>query len=416
MPLNRLPPFHRLSEAAPTPEQVEANIRALVIEITWFGVAWGTVVAFLQVYIVRLGASSLWVGAITYGPALVGILWQIPATRLVTRTGQRMAWVIGAGLLYRLQFLLVALAPFMLVHARAEITALVWVLGAFASSISNVVFLSMMADAVPADRLTQVIGWRLAGLGLSNTIVTLAGGQCLRFLPFPLNYQVLFLIGFAGSMVSLAYVGRIHVPDPPPARGQHPAFWRDLGRMLRHPRFGFFLIGVGVLQLALGMIAPLLPLYWVRNLGANDVQVSVVMTVASGTLVIGSLLMRRLVSGIGRTRALAAGAAGYAFYPLLTSLTPSAWWLVPWAALAGLFNAAISVTLFENLVSVTPAKDRTSYIAVYNVVLNLALFTGPILTGLLAQNAAGIKVGLQVSAGVCLAASMLLALRQETPG
>ena len=294
---------------------MEANIRNLVLEIGWFGVVWGTVVAFLQVYIVRLGASSLLVGAITYGPALVGILWQMPAARLVTRTGGRMAWVVGSGFFFRLQFLLVALLPFFFSQGRAEITALVWVLGAVASSISNVVFLSMMADAVPTGRMTQVVGWRIAGFGLANTIVTLLGGQFLKFLPFPLNFQVLFLIGYAGAMISWGYVRRIHVPDPPADRSQHPAFWRDLSRMLRYPRFSRFLLSVGVLQLALGMIAPLLPLYWVRSLSASDAQVSVVMTVTSGALVIGSLLMRRLVSRIGRTRALAAGRAGLRVLP-----------------------------------------------------------------------------------------------------
>lgn len=411
--LSRLNPFRRPPDAPPTPAQVESNIRYLVWEITWFGVVWGALVVFLQVYIVRLGASSLLVGAITYGPALVGILWQMPAARLITRVGQRMVWVIGSGLLWRLTFLALALTPFVFPRAAAEVTALIWVLGALPASVSNVAFLSMLADAVPPDRMTQVVGWRIAGFGLASTLSTLLGGQFLRFLPFPLNYQILFLIGFAGSLISWGYVRQLHVPDPPVDRSQHPAFWRDVGRMLRYPRFGRFVGAVVMLQLALGMIAPLLPLYWVRSLGATDAQVSVVVTVASGTLVIGSLFMRRLVGKIGRTHALAAGALSYALYPLLTSLSPSVWWLMPWAALAGLFNAAITVTLFENLISVTPAEDRTSYLAVYNVAVNIALFTGPVLAGLLARDAAGIQLGLRLAAGVCLVAGVLMALRKE---
>ncbi len=399
-------------DAPPVLAQVEANIRYLVWEITWFGVLWGALVAFLQVYIVRLGASSLLVGAITYGPALVGILWQMPAARLITRTGRRMAWVIGSGFAWRLTFLAIALIPFVFLRASAEITALVWVLGAFASSISNVAFLSMLADAVPADRMTQVVGWRIAGFGLANTITTLLGGQFLRLLPFPLNYQILFLIGFAGAMISWFYVRRIHVADPPAVQGQQQTLWRDIGRMLRYPRFGRFLGAVGVLQLALGMIAPLLPLYWVRNLDASDAQVSMIMTVASGTLVIGSLLIRRLVGMLGRVSVLAVGVLGYILYPVLTSLTPSAWWLVPWAALAGLFNAAITVTLFDNLVSVTPTEDRTNYMAVYNVAVNIALFAGPILAGVLARDAEGIVLALRLAAGVGVVAGVMLALRK----
>ncbi len=399
------------SHVPPTPAQVEANIRHLVWDITWFGVLWGSVVAFLQVYVVRLGGSSLLVSTLTYGPALIAILWQIPAGRLMTRTGQRMRWVILSGFVYRLFFLAVALVPFAFPHYRAEITVGIWTLSAFASSFSNVAFLSMMADAVPTDRMTQVVGWRIAGFGVANTLTTLAGGQLLRYLPFPINYQIFFLIGWLASLISWWHVLQLRVPDRPADHSPHPAFWRDLNRLLQYPRFGYFLVGVGIMQLALGMAAPSLPLYWVRNLGATDGQVSAVLTIASGTLVIGSLLMRRAVARMGREWALTVGALGYALYPLATSLTPSAWWLLPWAALAGFFNAAITVTLFENLVSVTPADDRTNYIALYNVVTNTALFFGPILAGLLARDAAGVIVALRLSAGVGLLAGALLALR-----
>ena len=119
---------------------------------------------------------------------------------------------------------------------------------------------------------------------------------------------------------------------------------------------------------------------------------------------------------IGRERALAVGALGYALYPLLTSLSPSIWWLVPWAALAGLFNAAMTVTLFDNLVSVTPDADRTNYIAVYNVAVNVALFAGPIIAGLLAANGAQIVLALRVAAGVALVAGVLLATRSLDGG
>ena len=111
------------------------------------------------------------------------------------------------------------------------------------------------------------------------------------------------------------------------------------------------------------MIAPLLPLYWVRKLALTDGQISLVMTIFSAAMVLGSLAMRRVVARLGRERALAAATLGYALYPFLTSFSPSVWWLVPWAALAGFLNAALTVTLMDNLVSVTPDADRTTHIA-----------------------------------------------------
>jgi MFS family permease len=209
------------------------------------------------------------------------------------------------------------------------------VLSAFASSFSNVSFLSMMADAVPADRLQQMVGWRIAAFGLTSTITTLIAGPLLQRIAFPLNYQVLFLLGFLGSMVSGGTSITCTCPTARLRRGQQPPFWRELGEMLRFPGYARFLVAVFALQMALGMIGPLLPLYWVRGLDATDQQVSLILSTATGVMVVGSLLMRRLVGRIGRERALAMGALGYALYPLLTSLTTTVWWLIPWAAMAG---------------------------------------------------------------------------------
>ena len=391
---------------------MEANIAHLVWDIGWFGIAWGTVISFLQVYVVRLGASSLLVGAITYGPALVGVLWQLPAARIMTRSGYRMRWVIGGGFFYRLMFLGVALVPFAVLNGRAEVTAALWVLQALPSTVSNTAFLSMLADAVPADRMTQVVGWRIAAFGLANTLSSFLGGRLLEVLPFPLNYQVLFLIGFAASMISWWHINQIHLPDRAADRRTHSRMLGEMSQTLRYPRFGRFLVGVAMLQLALGMIAPLLPLYWVRQLGADDGQISIVLAIFAGATVVGSLTVRRFVAKIGRERVLAIGALGYVLYPLLTSIAPSIWGLVPWAALAGFLNAAITVTLFDNLVSVTPDADRTNYIAVYNVAVNLALFAGPIIAGLLALDGAQSAPALRVAAGMMLVAGVLLAARR----
>ncbi len=405
----------RQPDQALTPAQVESNIRRLVGDIAWFGFVWGSIIAFLQVYVVRLGASGLLVSAITYGPALVAIFWQIPAGRLMVRSGKRMRWVLWSGLAYRAIFLTVALLPFLLIDNVAKATALVWVLSAFITPISNLSFLSMMADAVPPDRIQQMVGWRIAAFGVTNTVTTLIAGPLLQRIAFPLNYQVLFFLGFLGSMMSWWNVTRLQVPDRPPQTGHQPAFWRQIGAMLRFPGYTRFLVAVFALQMALGMIGPLLALYWVRNLDATDQQVSLIMSTSTAVMVVGSLLMRRMVGRIGRERALALGALGYAFYPLLTALTTSVWWLIPWAALAGFFNAAISVNLFDNLVSVTPDEDRTNYMSVYNTAQNSALFLGPLLAGILAETAGGPGLGLKVAAGVGILSGVLMALRGSRP-
>jgi MFS family permease len=390
---------------------LDANIRHLLWDITWFGVLVGLAVNYIQLYVVRLGGSSLAVSALTYGPALVSIAWQLPAARMMARAGHRRRWFIGGGLLYRLPYLLVALIPFFFPAASIQLTVLVIILQAFALALSNVSFLSMLADVVPATRMTEVVGWRMACYGLTTTVSTLLAGPVLQRLGFPLNFQTIFILGFLASLCSTWHVSRIKVPDrdPVPVDKRHRS--SDARKALRYPRFGRFALDVGILQLTIGMLTPLLPLFYVQQLGATDGQISIIVTVSSASMVLGSLLMRRTVRRIGRELALAAGALGYACYPLAASLASSVWWMIPCAALGGFFTAAITVTLFDNLVSTTPDADRSSYIAVYNVFVNVALFIGPLTAAFLAASAGGPRLGLRVAGAIGLVAGALLYFR-----
>ena len=175
---------------------------------------------------------------------------------------------------------------------------------------------------------------------------------------------------------------------------------------MRSLRFTRYALAVAFLQMALGMVAPLFPLFWVRSLGATDAQISIVVTVYSGTQAIGSLLARRFLPRIGREWGIALGALGFAVYPLLASFSPSIWWMVPWAAVGGVFFGSTMVTMFDNLVAVTPEHERTTYIAVYNMIINGALFLGPVLAAVLVRVSSP-ALGLRVAAVASIVAAAL---------
>jgi MFS family permease len=400
----------RPDDPPPTPAQVQTNAHHLVMDITWYGIFVGTCLNLMSVYIVRLGASSILVSAVIFGPALVSIFWQLPATSLMNRTGHRMRWVLGSLFGHRFFYLIIALLPFLIDQRLAPLTVFLLFIQAFPLATANTGFLSMMADAIPPERIPNVVGLRMAGLGLTSTITTLVAGRILQWVAFPLNYQIIFFIGWLTSMVSIWHVTRMVVPERPAPPRQDVSMLARLPAMFRFPGFALFTAAVTTLHMAIGITGPLLPIYWARTLGATDGQISIVVTTASGMMVVGSLAMRRWVRVIGRERALAIGAAGYALYPLLTSFSPSIWWVVPWAALGGAFTATIFVTLFDNLVSVTPENDRTTYIGVYSMFVNSALVFGPLIAGMLGRTPEGLVFGLRLAAVFGFAAAGLVIL------
>jgi hypothetical protein len=60
-------------------------------------------------------------------------------------------------------------------------------------------FNELFAESVPPEWHEQVLGVRKAILSIGTIISSLIAGQLLTRIPFPNNYQIVFIIGFIGT-------------------------------------------------------------------------------------------------------------------------------------------------------------------------------------------------------------------------
>src|SRR6476469_2175377 len=104
----------RRRAADPEHSVTDHNIRLFYWDIAWFGFLFGVSANFLIVFVTRLNASPLLISAVTSGPALINILWQLPATRIVERLENPQRQVVRSALPQRLGFLLIALTPLLM--------------------------------------------------------------------------------------------------------------------------------------------------------------------------------------------------------------------------------------------------------------------------------------------------------------
>jgi len=81
------------------------NTRNLYAETTWFGLINGLATTFVSVFALRMGATTAQVGWLAALPALVNILWLIPAARMIERQRRRLPLILWSGLLQRLGYL-----------------------------------------------------------------------------------------------------------------------------------------------------------------------------------------------------------------------------------------------------------------------------------------------------------------------
>jgi MFS family permease len=399
-------------EATLTPPREQHNRRYLYWDIAWFGVTSGIALNFLAVYAVRLGATEVQVGALTSAPALISIFWLIPAGQMVARQRHILKLLLWTLFLHRVGYLFMALLPWML-PVSGVVSGLIALaaLQAFPVGIANVGFSSMLPEAISKERLGRVVSIRNALIGATSTLTVLASGPLLAALPIPLNYQVLFLIAFLASMLSLYMVAQLDIPPkkqvPLAAQGMADLL-EGFRRFGADRRFVFFTLAAFVLHWGLFMAAPLFPVYWVRVLGASDSFISLIATLGNGTSVLGALAMDRVLRRWGNRRVVGFSMLGLALIPILTALSHTLPPLLGISLLGGLFAAGLNVCLFNALIQVAPDADRARFIAIFSVLANIAVFAAPLSGSWLAEMI-GIAPAFFIAAAVrVLAGAMFL--------
>ncbi len=385
------------------------NIRLLYWDIAWFGLLFGVTANFLTVFVARLTTSPWLISGVTSGPALVNILWQLYALRIVERSDDPQRLVVRFAIPARLGFLLIALVPFFLPPAwQAHGIVAIVLLQAIPTAVIAVAFSSMFPDLVPRDRMAAIVGMRNVLLSATSTVAVILSGVILTALAFPLGYQAILFLGFLASLGSIWSFARLRV-EPRQARqpaSKEPGSQASAMALVRDRNFVRFVAGAGTLQLGMFMTAPLFPLYWVDTLHLSDAWISAFATTLTLTGVVGAYALRGFVNRWSISSILGVSSFLFAFYPILTSLLTSPLLIAIVAGFAGVWAGVINVVLFNGLTEVCPPAQRARYMGVYTWLMNIAIFAAP-LAGAAFAGVVGVQTALLLAGGLRILAALI---------
>lgn len=361
------------------------NVWNLYADIAWFGVLAGIANSFLAVFTIRVGGSDTHIGLLSALPALIGIFASIPGSRLVERETKPLSVLMITAILNRLGYLGIALVPFCLVTNQADAIVVLVALLTIPGAIANVAFTTMFGQAVRPEHRARVVSIRNVWIGVASTLVAFLGGKFLDYVLFPINYQILFAIAFAGSIMSAYYLARIRLPEPPAAVqarvAESPRAARAFVAMLRGSRkFTQFTILSFIFHWGLFFPVPLYSIYWVRVLNASEGWIGLFSMVGSATTIVFYPLWARLATRRGNLYAIVIASLGLVLYPLATAFSPSVEWILLVSFLGGVFSSGFGLTFFNRLLEVSPEQHRASYVAAYSTLINITAFVGPLIS------------------------------------
>jgi MFS family permease len=410
----------------------------LYADIAWYGLLAGSSLAFASIYITRLGATAWQIGLLNAGPALVGLLFTLPAGRWLHERPIGKA-VLTTAILQRGPYLLWFLLP-LLVAPQSQIWSyiILTLLMTIPGTALSVGFNALYAAAVPPEQRGRVAGIRNAMLSVVYILTSLACGFILDTFPLETGYAIVFLLGFVGAVGSTAHVwflrgirgdagiepGQVRAPTGDFAR---PGSMRFLGISLRSSvalrafargtkllrpeimatRYGGVVGALFFFHFAQYLPIALFPILWVQMLHLTDKQISVGTAFFHAMVLLGSLQLGRLTYRKGNLWIMVAGIVGLSLYPLINALAGGLALYLVASVVGGLAWSLVGGALANYLLDLAPVHDRPAYLSWYNMALNAGILLGSLAGPLLGQ-AIGVKEALLAGFVLRLAAGGLL--------
>ena len=383
------------------PLKYRSNFMHMYFEIGWFGVLSGSTVNFLNVYATRLGATAFQIGLISAVPAVVSLLFAIPAGRWLEAHAMGRA-VFWTSVFYRIGFLCFIPLPWLL-GAQGQIWALVvlnLMMGIPLVALS-VGFSTLFAESVPTEWRAYVAGMRNIVLSVMFMITSLVSGYLLNHIAFPHNYQVIFLIGFIGAAMSSYHLYFIKPIQAEQASATVTLSELTAQKKPENPRATWLtairsdvwstpyrstLLVMMAFHITQYLALPVFPLFFVRYLNLTDQNLGIGTALFYLAVLLSSTQLNRLVRHIGHKNVTGWGLIGLAFYPALLAISSQVWHYYGISILGGLAWSLVGGAYANYVLENCPEDDRPAHLAWYNIILNASILIGSLLGPAIAEN------------------------------
>ncbi len=403
------------SKARPVPAEHRSNFNHLIFDIAWFGVLNGSAIAFVAVYATRLGASAFQLGLLNASPALINLLFALPAGRwLQDRPISRATFY--SSLLHRGFYVVWVFLPLLFAPAgQVWLLVLLTVLMSIPGAALAIGFNGLFAATVPVEWRAQIVGTRNAAYALTSVITTLLCGWLLDATSFSKGYQLVFLIGAIGAAMSSLHLWYVRPADEHrrPGTGRSMGDWAQPGAMslwqglrttvglrfllrqkpirgsrwfnpLKDVRYRQVLLLVFAMHLTLYLAAPLFPLYLVREIELSDQVIGLGNSIFYVALFLASTRLDFVTRRFGNRRTMALGIMVISLYPALLSQADGATLYLLASIMGGVGWALAGGAVGNYVLAETPDDSRPSYLAWYNMSLQAGILLGALLAPALA--------------------------------
>lgn len=341
---------------------------------------------FAGLFLKRLNAGDELVSLFNSLPAFFSILAIFIGGMVLSSTKNKKKATSYAFLTTRSFYLLMALVPFLNQNYRALLFVILYSAMNFPNSIAVFLWQSFIADIFPPGEREQSLSSRNSIATIAGTATTLITGFLLSYLSKSKSqlinfYQIVFVIAFLFGIIEvitlLMHRDSKHSQFAEISTEQNKISIDFIKNLPKQREYLIFIISVVIFHFTWQMAWPLFLTYEVDYLHTNEFWTSIISTINGLAMAFGYRFWGRFSKNKGNSIALTISAIGMAFAPIFYSISTKIYHVTYFVAITGFCVSGVLLLLINSLYEVAPRENRTSYIAFYNLVTNITLFTSP---------------------------------------
>lgn len=398
-------------------ELVDYNTKVNIICGICATVALNLVNPYFAKFAERLGATDYQIGYLTSLPHFVSIFAFIPGAILIESNSDKKKVTGSIMLIHKFFYLLLAAVPFFNSVNRASLFVILIGLMNLPGSIGTMGYQSSIGDIFPPRDRGVAMGLRNRYATIFGMVVTFLSGEILARIPKTNNeaiilYQIFFVIAFVVSLGEvISYFKFKGMKKDSENNCKYIESLKDtLKKVPKEKNFIIFTLCSLFFHIGWMGAQPLFSIYSIKTLKADEIGLSAISIASSLSSVIAYTKWAKFADKKGNSLALSVAIFGMGITPILYALSSTIKQLVLFNIIVGVSVAGTTLILFNILLEVTPKKNRTIYIAIYNTFIAIISAIAPMI-GIALKEATNMKTALVIIGLLRITASIFFFLR-----
>lgn len=364
----------------------ERNTLMIMAEALFAGIVLQLTNPFYQLFASAMGANDVAIGLISSLPSFCALFILLPASMYIDRVKDKKKFLGSVITICGAVLPVIAMAPFLGSHGYwfFIIGISLWNIPYICYTVS---WQSYFSDLyLPSHRAVPYA--RRQMMTNAVPIVTLmAGGLILSYICRTqdqkiLAYQSFFAVAFIASIFQRKAIDKTCCPErasaSPGGKFSPKDFIVAIKQLKNHPQFCIFLGLLFIFYFSWQMAWPMFFLYLIKYVGFNEATKSIFDVLSYLALTMMSTWWGRRIDKFGPRGSTVLGMIACATSPFLTAVTKNFWVIMAGYIFSGGTSPGFQLGLFNDMLDNLPEENKSLYIGIYNMVMQISNFVAPL--------------------------------------